>query len=271
MHWARPPWENVSLSSLYLRACGLFHHQVFETRRKARHFPKAGAVPSMFLFASISPKWNYEAGTRIERNICLPPPSSLGQMMSSRPLTIRSWQIARARGCNTGKVCAWRLYSGCTWKSIGGVHAVCMRGDDWEITTRDTWHSRVSGLPRSTGISIHPFVQYAEVTWNFAVPVPHSEEIRRCILLFLCTLDCTDEDQWPNSLSAINTQHHEFYLNIDNNILSHFPSSRVLQLPRKKRGAQANQAQATIGLGEASRLWAVFSAGCYILTGRLLL
>ena len=25
-------------------------------------------------------------------------------------------------------------------------------------------------------------------TWNFAVPVAHSEEIRRCILLFLCTL-----------------------------------------------------------------------------------
>ena len=25
-------------------------------------------------------------------------------------------------------------------------------------------------------------------TWNFAVPVPHSEEIRRRILLFLCTL-----------------------------------------------------------------------------------
>ena len=35
----------------------------------------------------------------------------------------------------------------------------------------------------------------SHVTWNFAVPVPHTEEIRRCILLFLCTL-------------AIVTHHH---------------------------------------------------------------
>ena len=32
-------------------------------------------------------------------------------------------------------------------------------------------------------------IRKSHVTWNFAVPGPHSEEIRRCILLFLCTLD----------------------------------------------------------------------------------
>ena len=32
--------------------------------------------------------------------------------------------------------------------------------------------------------------QKSHITWNFAVPVPHSEEIRQCILLFLCTLAC---------------------------------------------------------------------------------
>ena len=31
-------------------------------------------------------------------------------------------------------------------------------------------------------------IRKSHVTWNFAVPVLHSEEIRRCILLFLCTL-----------------------------------------------------------------------------------
>ena len=33
-------------------------------------------------------------------------------------------------------------------------------------------------------------IRKSHVTWNFAVPVLHSEEIRRCILLFLCTLGC---------------------------------------------------------------------------------
>ena len=36
-------------------------------------------------------------------------------------------------------------------------------------------------------------IRKSHVTWNFAVPAPHSEEIRRCILLFLCTLG---ETQW---------------------------------------------------------------------------
>ena len=52
-----------------------------------------------------------------------------------------------------------------------------------------TW---VSGLPRSMQ-HYHadtPFctIRKSHVTWNFAVPGPHSEEIRHCILLFLCTL-----------------------------------------------------------------------------------
>ena len=47
---------------------------------------------------------------------------------------------------------------------------------------------------RSTAQHYHtdtPFctIRKSHVTWNFAVPGPHSEEIRRCILLFLCTLD----------------------------------------------------------------------------------
>ena len=49
---------------------------------------------------------------------------------------------------------------------------------------------------RSTAQHCHidtPFctIRKSHVTWNFAVPGPHSEEIRRCILLFLCTLDRT--------------------------------------------------------------------------------
>ena len=45
---------------------------------------------------------------------------------------------------------------------------------------------------RSTAQHCHidtPFctICKSHVTWNFAVPKPHSEEIRRCILLFLCT------------------------------------------------------------------------------------
>ena len=49
---------------------------------------------------------------------------------------------------------------------------------------------------RSTAQHCHidtPFctIRKSHVTWNFAVPGPHSEEIRRCILLFLCTLDYT--------------------------------------------------------------------------------
>ena len=47
---------------------------------------------------------------------------------------------------------------------------------------------------RSTAQHYHtdtPFctIRKSHVTWNFAVPGPHSEEMRRCILLFLCTLD----------------------------------------------------------------------------------
>ena len=49
---------------------------------------------------------------------------------------------------------------------------------------------------RSTAQHYHtdtPFctIRKSHVTWNLAVPGPHSEEIRRCILLFLCTLDRT--------------------------------------------------------------------------------
>ena len=49
---------------------------------------------------------------------------------------------------------------------------------------------------RSTAQHCHiytPFctIRKSHVTWNFAVPVPHSEEIRRCMLLFLCTLVTT--------------------------------------------------------------------------------
>ena len=51
---------------------------------------------------------------------------------------------------------------------------------------------------RSTAQHCHtdtPFctIRNSHVTWNFAVPVPHGEEIRRCILLFLCTLDTMEK------------------------------------------------------------------------------
>ena len=50
---------------------------------------------------------------------------------------------------------------------------------------------------RSTAQHCHidtPFctIHKSHVTRNFAVPVPHSERIRRCTLLFLCTLDKCD-------------------------------------------------------------------------------
>ena len=60
---------------------------------------------------------------------------------------------------------------------------------------------------RSTAQHYHtdtPFctIRKSHVTWNFAVPGPHSEEIRRCILLFLCTLgDKKSSIQSPDCLN----------------------------------------------------------------------
>ena len=61
---------------------------------------------------------------------------------------------------------------------------------------------------RSTAQHYHtdtPFctIRKSHVTWNFAVPVPHSEEIRRCILLFLCTLAWTHCTLTNNPTSAV--------------------------------------------------------------------
>ena len=60
---------------------------------------------------------------------------------------------------------------------------------------------------RSTAQHYHtdtPFctIRKSHVTWNFAVPGPHSEEIRRCILLFLCTLDVIDRPRLRSTCSA---------------------------------------------------------------------
>ena len=76
--------------------------------RKARHFPKADAVPFFFLFARMSPKWEYRARRGIERKRDVYPHRRLGQMR--RPLTIRSWRKARGRDCNAGEFCAMRLF-----------------------------------------------------------------------------------------------------------------------------------------------------------------
>ena len=50
-------------------------------------------------------------------------------------------------------------------------------------------------------------IRKSHVNWNFAVPVPHSEEIRRCTLLFLCTLGITDRrnvtDSWNCSMDGM--------------------------------------------------------------------
>ena len=106
MRWARPPWEKFSLSCSYLRACELFHHQ-FLKPRKARHFPKAGAVPSVFSFARIAclPSESTKHVDALRESVMFAH-HRLGQMM--RPLTIRSWRNARGRG--TGEVCARRLF-----------------------------------------------------------------------------------------------------------------------------------------------------------------
>ena len=71
-----------------------------------------------------------------------------------------------------------------------------------------TW---VSGLPRSTAIDT-PFctIRKSHVTWNFAVPVPHSEETRRCTLLFLCTLG-----KYQNGTSYTRVSAHHIHDNWD--------------------------------------------------------
>ena len=61
---------------------------------------------------------------------------------------------------------------------------------------------------RSTAQHYHtdtPFctIRKSHVTWNFAVPVPYSEEIRRCILLFLCTLDRAHTESERQSTSFV--------------------------------------------------------------------
>ena len=47
-------------------------------------------------------------------------------------------------------------------------------------------------------------IRKSHVTWNFAVPVPHSEEIRRCILLFLCALGIMKDRDESATPSPIN-------------------------------------------------------------------
>ena len=73
--------RKISLSCSYLRACELFHHQ-FLKPRKARHFPKAGAVPSVFSFARIAchrlPSESTKHVDALRESVMLPPwpPSS---------------------------------------------------------------------------------------------------------------------------------------------------------------------------------------------------
>ena len=57
-------------------------------------------------------------------------------------------------------------------------------------------------------------IHKSHIAWNFAVPVPHREEIRRCILLFLCSLAvCQCYFVFYFSLQAIATQPCEHKLN----------------------------------------------------------
>ena len=103
--------------------------------RKAGHFPKAGAVPSVFSFRPpMSPKWEYEARRRIERKRDVCPRRHLCDKWWSHSLS----EAGRKRGEEVTTQAkfvpgGFFVFSGCTWKSTGFVHAVCMRGEDWEI------------------------------------------------------------------------------------------------------------------------------------------
>ena len=103
--------------------------------RKAGHFPIAGAVPSVFSFRPpMSPKWEYEARRRIERKRDVCPRRRLCDKWWGHSLS----EAGRKRGeevTTQAKFVPGGLFvfSGCTWKSTGFVHAVRMLGEDWEI------------------------------------------------------------------------------------------------------------------------------------------
>ena len=109
--------------------------------RKARHFPKAGAVRPVFSFsARMSPKWDCDEAWRPhwEKAWCLHPQAAVVTGPNNEAtLTIGSWQKARGKRLQQRRsLCQeaqFLTFSGCTSNSTWHVHAACMRGDDWEI------------------------------------------------------------------------------------------------------------------------------------------
>ena len=104
--------------------------------RKARHFPKAGAVPSVFFFfARLSPKWEYEARRRMERKRDVCPRRRLWEFGPNDDAT-HFLKLAESKGKRLQRRRSlWQeaFFSGCTWKSTGVVHTVGIPVDDWEI------------------------------------------------------------------------------------------------------------------------------------------
>ena len=109
---------------------------VLWNRGRLDTFRKQVQCHRCFLFTRMSPKWasEYEARRCIERKRDVCPRRCLCLWAHSLSEAGRKQGEEVRTGCNAGEVCARRLsFSGCTWKSTGGVHAVFMRGDDWEI------------------------------------------------------------------------------------------------------------------------------------------
>ena len=89
-----------------------------------------------------------------------------------------SWQKARGRGCNAGEVCARRLlfFQVALWKSTGFVHAVCMRGDDWQIF--GVQDARPGFLERQSTVSSFTFqVLFQEWCSNLSFENPNPNPI----------------------------------------------------------------------------------------------
>ena len=105
---------------------------VLWNRGRLDTFRKQVQCHQYFLFARMSPEWEYEARThkRIERkhDVCLRR-RLLAKWWGHSPSEVAGKQAGR--GCNAGEVCSRRLlFSGCTWKEMlgraPGVYTQCV-------------------------------------------------------------------------------------------------------------------------------------------------
>ena len=135
MHWARPPWEKFSLSCSCLRACGLFHHQFFETKwGKTLPESMCSAIGVFFSPASVPSQSESTKHVHVGKAICLSPSSSAPNAEATHYRKLAESKGKRLQ-CRQS-LCQeafffFRLHlekhRRCT------RNAVCMRDDDWEI------------------------------------------------------------------------------------------------------------------------------------------